>query len=66
MLNKIKEFAKEVDTLKTNVINEYINSLENENRILSYWDNCFKDNPKKYIDDININRYVSYEDRKKI
>ena len=66
MLNKIKEFAKEVDTLKTNVINEYINSLENENRILSYWDNCFKDNPKKYIGDININRYVSYEDRKNI
>ena len=63
MLDKIKEFAKEVDISKANVINKYIKSLQDENRILSYWDNGFKDNPKKYIDDINVNRYVSYNAR---
>ena len=66
MLEKVKEFTKKVDVSTANVINEYIKSLQDENRILSYWDNGFKDNPKKYIDDINVDRYISYNNRKKI
>tara|TARA_Y100000310_G_C20691799_1_gene822776 strand:- start:1210 stop:1935 length:726 start_codon:yes stop_codon:yes gene_type:complete len=49
-----------------NILDRYYESLKKENRVLSYWDNAFKDDPEKYMKDIPSERFVSYKDRKKI
>ena len=52
--------------MNNKLLENYKIKLKKENRVFSYWDTAFKNNPEKYMKDVPDKRFVSYADRKKI
>ena len=46
-----------------NTLNDFKKTIDEENRILSYWENEFEKNPIEYINDTVSSRFVSLDER---